>query len=139
MARLAGLIGRGRAIEVVLGADDFPGALAEGYGYVNRAIPDSDLDAFVDRFARRIAGFDKEALTDAKRFIDEASLPGDDLFPPALDQFFISTRRPTTRARMAKLLEAGLQKRTDIELNLAQHVASTGVGDLPSEAAARER
>ena len=138
MARLAGLIGRGRAIEVVLGADDLPGALAERYGYVNRAIPDTDLDAFVDRFARRIAGFDKEALTDAKRFIDEASLPGDDLFPPALDQFFISTRRPTTGARMAKLLEAGLQKRTDIELKLGQYVASTGVGNLPSEAAARE-
>jgi len=139
MARLAGLIGRGRAIEVVLGADDFPGALAERYGYVNRAIPDADLDAFVDRCARRIAGFDKEALTDAKRFIDEASLPGDDLFPPALDQFFISTKRPTTRARMAKLLEAGLQKRSDLELNLGQHVASTGVDDLPSYTAAQEQ
>lgn len=136
MARLAGLMGRGRAIEVVLGADDFPGALAERYGYVNRAIPDADLDAFVDRFARRIAGFDKGALADAKRFIDEASLPGDELFPPALDQFFISTRRPTTRARMAKLLEAGLQKRSDIELNLGERVASTGRGDLASETAA---
>lgn len=46
MARLAGLMGRGRAIEVVLGADDFPGVLAERYGYVNRTIPDEDLDAF---------------------------------------------------------------------------------------------
>ncbi|WP_341875044.1 enoyl-CoA hydratase/isomerase family protein [Rhizobium grahamii] len=51
MVRLAGLMGRGRAIEVVLGADDIPGVLAERYGYVNRAIPDADLDAFVDRFA----------------------------------------------------------------------------------------
>ena len=129
MARLAGLMGRGRAIEVVLGADDFPGALAERYGYVNRAIPDADLDAFVDGFARRIAGFDKEAIADAKRFIDETSLPDDDLFPPALDQFFISTKRPATRARMAKLLEAGLQKRSDMELNLGQRIASDGVGE----------
>ena len=129
MARLAGLMGRGRAIEVVLGADDFPGALAERYGYVNRAIPDADLDAFVDGFARLIAGFDKEAIADAKRFIDETSLPDDDLFPPALDQFFISTKRPATRARMAKLLEAGLQKRSDMELNLGQRIASDGVGE----------
>ncbi|MBB3465199.1 hypothetical protein [Rhizobium sp. BK377] len=106
---------------------------------MNRAIPDADLDAFVDRFARKIAGFDKDALADAKRFIDEASLPGDDLFPPALDQFFISTKRPTTRARMTKLLEAGLRKRSVIELNLGQRVASTGVGDLPSETAAQGR
>jgi enoyl-CoA hydratase/carnithine racemase len=139
MARLAGLMGRGRAIEVVLGADDFPGALAERYGYVNRAIPDADLDAFVDRFARRIAGFNKDALADAKRFIDESSLPGDELFPPALDQFFISSKRPTTRARMTKLLEEGLQKRSDVELNLGQRVASTGVGDLPYETAAQEQ
>ncbi|MHA7776065.1 enoyl-CoA hydratase/isomerase family protein [Roseibium sp. M-1] len=139
MARLAGLMGRGRAIEVVLGADDFPGALAERYGYVNRAIPDASLDAFVDRFARRIAGFDKDALSEAKRFIDETSLPDDELFPPALDQFFISAKRPATRARIAKLLEAGLQKRSDIELNLGQRIASIGVSDLSSETTAPEQ
>lgn len=138
MARLAGLMGRGRAIEVVLGADDFPGVLAERYGYVNRAIPDEDLDAFVDRFARRIAGFDKEALASAKRFIDEASLPNDNLFPPALDQFFISTKRPTTRARMAKLLEAGLQKRSDTELNLGKRIGCDWSGKV-SSAAGQER
>ena len=48
MARLPRLIGRGRALEVFLGADDFPGDLAERYGYVNRSFPDADLDAFVE-------------------------------------------------------------------------------------------
>lgn len=123
MARLAGLMGRGRALEVVLGADDFPGVLAERYGYVNRAVPDAELDAFVDSFARRLAGFDKTALAEAKHFVDQVSLPDDAVFPPALDNFFVSVARPATKARMAKLLEAGLQRRSDVELDLGGHVA----------------
>src|SRR3546814_9625157 len=55
MARLPRLVGRGRAMEVLLGADDISGELAERYGYVNRALPDVDLDGFVDALARRIA------------------------------------------------------------------------------------
>src|SRR6202043_1114602 len=61
MARLPRLIGRGRALEVLLGADHVPGDLAELYGYVNRAFPDSDLDAFVESLATRIASLDKQA------------------------------------------------------------------------------
>jgi len=128
MARLAGLTGRGRALEIVLGADDFPGALAERYGYVNRALPDAELDAFVHDFACRVASFDKAALVEAKGFVDEVSLPDDALFPPALDAFFRSTARPGTRARMAKLLEAGLQRRTDVELDLGRSVLRGGAG-----------
>jgi enoyl-CoA hydratase/carnithine racemase len=128
MARLAGLMGRGRALEVVLGADDFPGAMAERYGYVNRAVPDAELDAFVDRFARRLASFEKEALVEAKHFVDEVSLPNDALFPPALDKFFGSVARPATRARIEKLMEGGLQRRSDVELNLGSYVASS-IGD----------
>jgi enoyl-CoA hydratase/carnithine racemase len=124
MARLAGLIGRGRALEIVLGADDFPGPLAERYGYVNRAVPDAELDDFVDRFARRIASFEKEALVEAKGFVDAVSLPDDALFPPALDNFWRSVARPSTGARVARLLEAGLQQRSDIEIDLGRHVAS---------------
>src|ERR1700720_2776625 len=51
MARLPRLMGRGRALEVLLGADDIPGDLAERYGYVNRSFPDADLDAFVESLA----------------------------------------------------------------------------------------
>ena len=61
MARLPRLIGRGRALEVLLGADDIPGDLAEPHGYVNRSLPDAKLVDFVDRFAKRIASFDKQA------------------------------------------------------------------------------
>jgi enoyl-CoA hydratase/carnithine racemase len=123
MARLGGLIGRGRTLEVVLGADDFPGQLAERYGYVNRALPDAQLDSFVDRLARRIAGFEKEALVATKRLVDEVTLPADDIFLPAIDAFFKSTARPQTRARIQKLLENGLQSRSETELNLGEQVA----------------
>src|SRR5215813_4454314 len=75
MARLPRLIGRGRALEVLLGADDIRGDVAELYGYVNRALPDADLDAFVDALAERIASFDKQAIADTKRLVDVASLP----------------------------------------------------------------
>ena len=62
------LIGRGRALEVLLGADDIRGDVAELYGYVNRSLPDAELDAFVDALARRIASFDKQAIKRFKSF-----------------------------------------------------------------------
>ena len=77
MARLPRLIGRGRALEVLLGADDIRGDLAELYGYVNRSLPDADLDEFVDALATRIASFDKRAIIDTKRLVNAASLPPD--------------------------------------------------------------
>src|ERR1700732_5005698 len=77
MARLPRLMGRGRALEVLLGADDIPGDLAEQYGYVNRSFPDADLDAFVESLATRIASFDKQAIAETKRLVDVASLPPD--------------------------------------------------------------
>src|ERR1700727_2981283 len=77
MARLPRLIGRGRALEVLLVADDIPGDLAELYGYVNRALPDAELDAFVDALATRIATFDKDAIAETKRLVDIPSLPPD--------------------------------------------------------------
>src|SRR5580704_2237601 len=62
MARLPELIGRNRALEVLLSSEDIRGDQAEAYGYVNRALPDAELDAFVDALATRISGFDKWAI-----------------------------------------------------------------------------
>ena len=64
---LARLLGRGRAMEVILGADDFDAEQAERYGWINRALPDAELDAFVARLAGRIASFPAEAVRSAKR------------------------------------------------------------------------
>src|SRR5436190_14860305 len=90
MARLPRLIGRGRALEVLLGADDIPGDLAELYGYVNRSLPDSKLDAFVDALALRIASFDKQAIADTKHLVDIASLPADAEIGPEWNAFLAS-------------------------------------------------
>ena len=123
MARLSRLVGRGRALEIVLGADDYPGDLAERYGYVNRAIPDAEFEAFVDAFAERIAGFEKQTLIEAKAFIDRDTLPDDAEFPPALKAFFASAARPESRARSKALMQRGYQKRSDTELNLGRRTA----------------
>jgi enoyl-CoA hydratase/carnithine racemase len=64
MARLPRLMGRGRALEVLLGADDVNGELAELYGYVNRSLPDTRLDSFVNALAERISSFDKQAVAE---------------------------------------------------------------------------
>jgi enoyl-CoA hydratase/carnithine racemase len=123
MVRLAELVGRGRALEVILGADDFPGTLAERYGYVNRALPDDELDDFVDRFAQRIASFERSALVRAKQFINETTLPDDARFPPALQAFFETVAMPGATARVGALLERGLQTRSEVERDLGRHVA----------------
>src|SRR5579862_4308932 len=74
MARMSRLMGRGRALEVILSADDVPGDLAERYGYVNRSLPDADLDGFVDALATRIASFDKRTIRDTRRLVNLAGL-----------------------------------------------------------------
>src|ERR1700677_3534145 len=76
MARLPRLIGRNRALEVLLSSEDIRADQAEAYGYINRAMPDAELDAFVDGLAIRISGFDKWAIANTKRLVN-TSLPPD--------------------------------------------------------------
>jgi enoyl-CoA hydratase/carnithine racemase len=75
---LSRLLGRGRAMEAILSADDFSAEQAERYGWINRALPDADLDAFVARLARRIASFPADAVLTAKRVVNELTMPGAD-------------------------------------------------------------
>ena len=126
MARLPRLIGRGRALEVLLGADDFPGDLAERYGYVNRSLPDSDLNAFVESLATRVASFDKRAISETKRFVDVASLPPDYEIAPEWDVCFASIMRPAAQERIKKLMEQGFHKPGDVENRLGYHVGQIG-------------
>jgi enoyl-CoA hydratase/carnithine racemase len=123
MARLARLVGRGRAAEILLGADDFPAALAEQYGYVNRVLPDAGLDSFVDAFARRVAGFDKAAVAGTKALLDVASLPPDEEFGPGLQAFFATSGRAESAARISYLRERGYQDPRGVELVLGRAVA----------------
>src|ERR1700719_1501908 len=73
--RLPLLFGRGRALEIILGGNDFDGDIAERYGYINRALPDAELDGFVDTFARRLASFDRRAIAAAKALVNQVSVP----------------------------------------------------------------
>jgi enoyl-CoA hydratase/carnithine racemase len=84
MARLGRLVGRGRALEILLGGDDVPAALAADYGYVNRLVPDVRIEEFTDAFARRIASFEKAAVTGIKQLVDAATLPDDEEFAHGL-------------------------------------------------------
>jgi len=126
MARLPRLMGRGRALEVLLGADDIPGDLAELYGYVNRSLPDADLDAFVESLATRIASFDKRAISETKRFADVASLPPDFEIAPEWDVCFASIARPAAQERIKMLMERGFHKPGDVEDRLGYHVGQLG-------------
>jgi enoyl-CoA hydratase/carnithine racemase len=126
MARLPRLMGRGRALEVLLGADDIPGDLAELYGYVNRSLPDAELDAFVEALATRIASFDKRAISETKHFVDVASLPHDFEIAPEWDVCLASIMRPAAQERIRKLMEQGFHKPGDVENRLGYHVGQLG-------------
>src|SRR5258706_14359094 len=126
MARLPRLIGRGRALEVLLGADDIRGDLAERYGYVNRSLPDPELDAFVDALAMRIASFDKQAIADTKRLVDVASLPSDAEISLEWDAFIASLSRPASQHRIKALMERGFHRPGDVEDRLGYYVGQLG-------------
>jgi enoyl-CoA hydratase/carnithine racemase len=113
--RLPHLVGRGRALEIILGANDVDGDLAERYGYVNRALPDAELDRFVDGLARRIASFDRPALTAAKRLVNEVSLPSADRLLDAITSFGNALSWPETQQRVQTVLKLGLQRDVEFE------------------------
>jgi enoyl-CoA hydratase/carnithine racemase len=113
--RLPPLVGRGRALEIVLGANDFDGDTAAQYGYVNRALPDDELDGFVDALARRIATFDGRAIAAAKRLINQVSLPSADNLLGALNSFQTALTWPETLQRVEALLKQGLQQERNFE------------------------
>jgi enoyl-CoA hydratase/carnithine racemase len=113
--RLPPLVGRGRALEIVLGANDFDGDTAAQYGYVNRALPDDELDGFVDALARRISTFDGRAIAAAKRLINQVSLPSADNLLSALNSFQTALAWPETLRRVEALLKQGLQQDRNFE------------------------
>jgi enoyl-CoA hydratase/carnithine racemase len=118
MARLGRLVGRGRALEILLGGDDIPASLAAEYGYVNRLIPDAEIEGFADSFAHRIATFDKTAIAGIKKLVDVATLPENDEFAQGLQAYFATAGRPDNRPFTQLLFENGLQQADGIEIEL---------------------
>jgi enoyl-CoA hydratase/carnithine racemase len=113
--RLPPLVGRGRALEIILSANDFDGETAERYGYVNRALPDAELDGFVDALARRIASFDRRPIAAAKKLINQVSLPSADHLLDGLNSFLTALTWSETLQRIQTLLKQGLQQDPDFE------------------------
>jgi enoyl-CoA hydratase/carnithine racemase len=113
--RLPPLVGRGRALEIVLSSNDFDGDTAERYGYVNRALPDNELDGFVDALARRIASFDRRPIAAAKNLINHVSLPAADRLLDSLTSFTTALTWPEAQQRFAALFKRGWNEPGDME------------------------
>ena len=122
---LSALVGRSRTLEIVLSADDFNADIGERYGFVNRALPDAELDVYVDDLAVRLSGFEKRALETGKKMVNgRAGVPsegdlwtsnhilqGVDLWPEAQNAF-------------PKLMAAGFGKVGEFELNMGEHIGN---------------
>jgi len=121
MARLPRLIGRSRALEVLLTSEDIKAEQAEAYGYINRALPDAELDAYVEALATRIAGFDKWAIANTKRLVN-TSLPPDVELGAGWDACINSLGRPAAQDGIKALMARGFHKPGDVENRLGYYL-----------------
>jgi enoyl-CoA hydratase/carnithine racemase len=128
MARMPRQMGRQRALEVLLSSNDIGGDLAEAYGYVNRSMPDAELDGFVDALAKRIASFDKWAIANTKRLVSAASLPQDVEIAAGWDACMTSIGRPAAQGKIKALFERGFHRPGDAEDRLGFYVGQLGHG-----------
>lgn len=121
-------VGRSRALEVLLGSEDFDAATAAQYGYINRAIKDTELPVFVDNFARRVAGFDRKPLLETKQAVnDRAGLPRLSDLTASLNTFSKSCTWPESTKRIQTLFEMGLQQDGPLERDMGQHLPQVSV------------
>ena len=126
MARLPGLMGRQRALEVLLSSDDIGADLAAAYGYVNRSLPDAELDSFVDALANRIASFDKWAIANTKRLVNAASLPPDVEIAAGWEACMASITRPAAQNRIKAFFEQGFHRPGDAEDHIGSYLPRLG-------------
>jgi enoyl-CoA hydratase/carnithine racemase len=122
---LTRLMGRGRALEVMLSAEDYDAELAERYGWINRALPGDDIAEFVRSLAHRIAGFPPAGHLAVKDWVNAIALAPAEDFRHDSDLFGDCVRDPRVQSRIAAALKQGLQTRAG-ELALARML-----GDLP--------
>lgn len=119
LERLHILAGRARALEIIVSGEDFDADTAERYGWINRSIPDAELDQFVERFANRVAGFDREAIATAKRLLTTlGGVPRPADLAATEKEFFRLLERPVAKELITRLFDQGLQQKGDLELHM---------------------
>jgi enoyl-CoA hydratase/carnithine racemase len=123
------LVGRSRALEIVLSGDDFNADIAERYGWVNRTLDDDDLDSFVDTLVRRLASFDRETLGVAKAQLNRFGTPTAAELQSSNDIIFSLLAGPSAQARRAKIRDIGSGVRSDFELNFGRYLPGFGRTD----------
>ena len=120
------LAGRSRALEFVLSADDFDADIAERYGWVNRTLDDSELDAFVDALVRRLASFERETLGAAKAQINRFGMPTSAELQSTNEMIFPMLALPDAQARRPKLRGIGYGVPSDFEMNFGRYLPGFG-------------
>ena len=116
---LARLMGRARALEVMLSAEDYDADLAERYGWINRALPADTLGPFVTSLAHRIAGFPSAGHVTVKDRVNAIGLAPAEEFRRDSDLFLDGVRRDEFQKRMRAAMQRGFQTR-DAEMALAR-------------------
>jgi enoyl-CoA hydratase/carnithine racemase len=122
LERLPLFVGRARALEIILGSDDFDAETAAQYGWINRALPDDDLDDFVDTLARRIASFDKAALAEAKSLVNRRTLPPAEDLIETQERFLAAFSWPSLQERGSRLRRRAAEAGRDFELRLGHYL-----------------
>jgi enoyl-CoA hydratase/carnithine racemase len=126
--RLPRLVGRGRALEVLLGCDDFSAEMAERYGYINRALPADELTPFVERLAHRIASFPAHTIGHVKAAVDQGAFASlaEGLLVEA-HQSDLSVASDVTQARVAEALKVGAETyEGELEMEFMSRLSSLG-------------
>jgi enoyl-CoA hydratase/carnithine racemase len=109
LQHLTRLMGRGRALEALIGADDFTADLAAQYGWINRVIPAEKLQDFTSALAQRISRFPTTGIADAKQRVNAITLPDVQALLEDTQLFVAGLNRPETSTRIRQLFNAGMQ------------------------------
>jgi enoyl-CoA hydratase/carnithine racemase len=121
--RLPGLVVPARALEIIASADDYEAVIAERYGWINRALPDIELDEYVDRLARRLASFDPHVLAATKQLVrGRASKPSVGDYRETLEALRALIVSPSTTARRAAVARHAATAAADFELRMGYHL-----------------
>jgi len=129
--RLAELVGVPRALVIIASSDDYDAQIAERYGWINRAIPDPDLNAFVDTLARRLASFDPQALAAAKRLVRRRVPASADDYRESLECLRSRITSPTTNKRRAAVADHAAKVGKDLEVRMGHHLGLIASGREP--------